>query len=543
VQNKSRNKSPKAIDTENLPRRQNVIGGDLTGISKRNSGDFISRYFRTNIINTIAFALVIMIAIAFFWPQKNNSIKEVAERAQTIQSATFYNESRLDIPAQLDTEKGFSRDSDISRAEQYRAQDALELQIRGLLSQAEKYIAEAAYTLPAGENAYEMYRAVQNLDARNVAARRGIEYIRGRFLESGYIAIKDSNINLANNVLSKLAVIDNTSAEHQELEQAIAQYKTALRTAELLAKADNAFSNNNLLLPARANALYFYQQVLQIDEQNEVAQTGVQNIADIFINRATEQVKLGNYDEAVAHVATVSVIDPKHPQIERTQNTIKTAKNIRAKLQVSNAAAQQASNNNLKANETVAGETTTEPVVRPSTSKTPAKEASEQAAFDNEYLKQGLQAYDDKRYADAIALLQPLADKGIVRAQFKLGIMAFYGRGTTRNRSEGINIIRNALPAVTKFADEGRSWAQVNLGSLYESGIALPRDLKEAVFWFRSAAEQGFPEAQYNLGDAYRRGRGVTINRRSAIEWFQRAAKQGNKDAAQSLRQMGISSL
>jgi len=121
--------------------------------------------------------------------------------------------------------------------------------------------------------------------------------------------------------------------------------------------------------------------------------------------------------------------------------------------------------------------------------------------------------------------------------------MAFYGRGTTRNRSEGINIIRNALPAITKFADEGRSWAQVNLGSLYESGIALPRDLKEAVFWFRSAAEQGFPEAQYNLGDAYRRGRGVTINRRSAIEWFQRAAKQGNKDAVQSLRQMGISSL
>lgn len=541
MQNKSRRKdSAKPADSENLPRRQNVLGGDLTGISKRRRDDFISRYLRTNVINTIAFALVMLIAIAFFWPQKNNSIKEVSERAQAIKSANFYNQSRLDTPAQSTAKQGFSRGSDISRAEQYRTQDALERQIRGLLSEAERYVANSAYTQPAGENAFEMYQAVQNLDARNVAARRGIEYLRGRFLESGYIAINKDNLSLANSNLSKLARIDNTSTEHQELSRAIDQYKLALRTSELLRKAESAFESNTLLLPARANALYFYQQVLQINPDNEAAQKGIQNIADLYINRASEQIALGNYDEAVAHVATVSVIDPQHPQIERTQNTIKTAQNIKAKLQVSNTLATASPQTNT-GNVDTAKSTATQSPVAPST-KTPAKEAREQAAFDNEYLKQGLQAYADTRYGDSIALLQPLADKGIARAQYKIGIMTYYGQGTARNRTSGNNIIRNALPAITKFADEGRNWAQVDLGNLYENGIVFPRDQREAVFWYKSAADKGYPEAQYELGNAYRRGRGVTTNRRTAVQWFQRAAKQGNSDAVRSLRQMGISS-
>ena len=113
-------------------------------------------------------------------------------------------------------------------------------------------------------------------------------------------------------------------------------------------------------------------------------------------------------------------------------------------------------------------------------------------------------------YASAAALLKPLADKGISRAQFRIAYMHFLGRGFPENRNEADRIIRAALPAIQAFAAEGRAWAQSDLGSLYEDGLVLPRDYKEAFFWYRASAEQGYAGAQTNLGILYARGLGVS---------------------------------
>lgn len=533
--NTTKNNTPEDItktdSIEIVPRQQLVLGGDLSGISKNTKRDFISRYFRAHIINSIAIVIVVLIAIAFFWPQKKNSIKEIAEIAKPVEVKSFYNQSRLDQPQSPPSVQGFSRKTDTDRAERYRIQDALELKIRNLLAQAQTYSDNQAFTSPKGENAFETYQAVLKLDQKNVAARRSIEYMRGRLLEAGYGALKSSNLALANSTLAEIAIIDDSSPEYDDLNNAISRYQIRVKTASLLRRAEQSLQNGNLLLPARANALYFYQQVLQINEQNEEAQTGIQKIADLYIDKATEQVALGNYQQAVSHVATVTVIDPEHPQISRMQGVIESAQQISANLRASNPTTDQLSATNPVSSETQ----------QPSNSKTPAKEASEQAVFDNEYLKQGLQAYSDKRYTDAISLLQPLADKGISRAQHKVGYMLFYGRGVSRDRRTGVAIIQKALPALTRFANEGRLWAQVDLGELYQNGIGVQRDISESIFWYRLAADKGYPQAQTKMGNAYRRGRGVTSNRRTAVEWFQRAAKQGDQEAVRSLRQMGIS--
>ena len=120
--------------------------------------------------------------------------------------------------------------------------------------------------------------------------------------------------------------------------------------------------------------------------------------------------------------------------------------------------------------------------------------------------------------------------------------MYYLGRGFDKNRQEADRVVRAALPAIQKFADEGRVWAQSDIGSLYEDGLVLPRDYGEAIYWYRSAAEQGYPGAQTNLGIMYARGRGVVESRSTAIEWFQRAAKQGDIAARRNLESMGISS-
>ena len=62
-------------------------------------------------------------------------------------------------------------------------------------------------------------------------------------------------------------------------------------------------------------------------------------------------------------------------------------------------------------------------------------------------------------------------------------------------------------------------------------------DDKEAVKWYRKAAEQGFVYAQFNLGMMYRKGEGVLEDDKEAVKWYRKAAEQG---FATAQRQLGI---
>jgi hypothetical protein len=69
-----------------------------------------------------------------------------------------------------------------------------------------------------------------------------------------------------------------------------------------------------------------------------------------------------------------------------------------------------------------------------------------------------------------------------------------------------------------------------------------PHDYKEAVKWFRLAAEKGNRDAQHALGTMYENGQGVKPDYVLAYTWFKLAAHRGLADAAaaqsQSEKQM-----
>ena len=67
----------------------------------------------------------------------------------------------------------------------------------------------------------------------------------------------------------------------------------------------------------------------------------------------------------------------------------------------------------------------------------------------------------------------------------------------------------------------------------------MPEDDREAVKWFRKAAEQGDASAQYNLGVMYANGEGVPEDYVKAYAWqppnpVNLAAAQGQKDVVKS---------
>jgi TPR repeat protein len=74
---------------------------------------------------------------------------------------------------------------------------------------------------------------------------------------------------------------------------------------------------------------------------------------------------------------------------------------------------------------------------------------------------------------------------------------------------------------------------------MYAKGQGVPQDYKEAVRWFRLAAEQGDAGAQYNLGWMYAKGQGVPQDKVLAYALYNLSAAgdppsnnaAGNRDA------------
>ena len=66
---------------------------------------------------------------------------------------------------------------------------------------------------------------------------------------------------------------------------------------------------------------------------------------------------------------------------------------------------------------------------------------------------------------------------------------------------------------------------------MYWSGEGVLIDHKQAVKWYRKAAEQGNANAQYNLGGMYEVGHGVPEDLVTAYAWAKIAYANGNKGA------------
>ena len=77
-------------------------------------------------------------------------------------------------------------------------------------------------------------------------------------------------------------------------------------------------------------------------------------------------------------------------------------------------------------------------------------------------------------------------------------------------------------------AEKGEADCQFNVGLMYEQGMGVAKDEKEAVVWYRKSAEQGNANAQFNLGVLYENGRGCAVDFAQANQWYRKASVQGD---------------
>jgi len=102
--------------------------------------------------------------------------------------------------------------------------------------------------------------------------------------------------------------------------------------------------------------------------------------------------------------------------------------------------------------------------------------------------RDGVVAYQQKKYSQALEIWLPLAQSGHVLAQTLVGSMYAYGEGIEQNNQE-------AFKWLSLAANTGSSQAQFNLAILYEQGLGVTASNTLARKWFKAAADQGRKDA------------------------------------------------
>jgi TPR repeat protein len=130
----------------------------------------------------------------------------------------------------------------------------------------------------------------------------------------------------------------------------------------------------------------------------------------------------------------------------------------------------------------------------------------------------GMRLHLDKRYAESRRIFDALAEGGDVRSQFMMGTIYEQGLGVPKDLAAAAGWYRRA-------AEAGNASAQYNLGIFYQFGKGVPKDPAEAARLLRLAAEQGHGRAQNNLSTFYFTGVGVARDPVEAWKWLTLSAE------------------
>jgi len=128
----------------------------------------------------------------------------------------------------------------------------------------------------------------------------------------------------------------------------------------------------------------------------------------------------------------------------------------------------------------------------------------------------GLDAFAAGEYEQAYQLWSEQLDLSPASPElnYRLGLLYDKGLGTAEDSTRATVHYLNA-------ADQGYLPAMFKLGAI----MARQENYKQALKWWRQAAEAGLPEAQYNLGTLYLEGKGVKADVVVAGQWFKKAAR------------------
>ncbi|RUS29211.1 hypothetical protein BC938DRAFT_480922 [Jimgerdemannia flammicorona] len=135
-----------------------------------------------------------------------------------------------------------------------------------------------------------------------------------------------------------------------------------------------------------------------------------------------------------------------------------------------------------------------------------------------------------KQYEEAYDWYSRAANHGRASAKFMVARYLLHGWGGIAKDEEKAFQIMLVLSDEDELA-ESHLW----VGTCYEEGVGISKDLGKAFKYYLKSAESGDAEGQYQLGYMLSNGNGVERNRKKALAWYIKSAEQGNPAAQNSV--------
>ena len=125
-------------------------------------------------------------------------------------------------------------------------------------------------------------------------------------------------------------------------------------------------------------------------------------------------------------------------------------------------------------------------------------------------------------YPEAIAAWEKEAAKGNPQAAHRLGVEYQDGKPGVVQRDYA-----KAMQYHKQAAMAGNALSMFDLGSMYEYGFGIEKNIAEAARWYGYSARYGLAQGQYNYATMLERGDGVILDEVEAYKFFVLAARGG----------------
>lgn len=131
----------------------------------------------------------------------------------------------------------------------------------------------------------------------------------------------------------------------------------------------------------------------------------------------------------------------------------------------------------------------------------------------------GIYAKNEGRYDMALRVFKPLVKIGYGAAQYEMAEMYEHGMGLKKDPKQAADLY-------LKAAKQGYARAQFKMSVIYDEGKILPKNYKDSMKWLKKAATLGLAAAQFNYAVALSDGVKVPMDHKKAFYWYEQAAFQ-----------------
>jgi TPR repeat protein len=134
----------------------------------------------------------------------------------------------------------------------------------------------------------------------------------------------------------------------------------------------------------------------------------------------------------------------------------------------------------------------------------------------------GQQHFAQGRYQEAVAYWMKAAADGDEAAAHRLGVEYMDGKPWVLARDYA-----KSLQFHLQSAAAGNALSMFDIGSIYEYGYGVKKDIPTAAKWYGYSAQYGLAQGQYNYATMLEAGEGVAKDEIEAYKYFVLAARGG----------------